>query len=122
VGGAADADDEETEAACCQQRAEEIEGVHGPGRRRQGFQADAHRDQAEGNVDREQPGPRANSQDAGCDGRPQREGGRDHQRVMAVAAAEQSARIDEADQRRIYGHDAAGAEPLQRPGDEQARQ
>ncbi len=30
--------------------------------------------------------------------------------------------IDEADQRRVHAHDAAGAEPLQRAGDQQARQ
>ena len=59
---------------------------------------------------------------AGGNRRAERERRSDHQRVMAEAAAEHMGRVDEADQRRVYAHDAAGAQPLQRPRGGQARQ
>jgi hypothetical protein len=79
--GAADAADKETETARRQYGAGKIEGVHSPRRMRQGLQADGDGDQAEGNVDREQPGPGSNRQNPRRDRRPQREGGRDNHRI-----------------------------------------
>jgi hypothetical protein len=55
VGGAADADDEQAKGAGGQRGAGKIEGVGGARRRRQRLEADPKRDQAEGNIDGEQP-------------------------------------------------------------------
>ena len=121
VRGTSDPENEQTEAARSQQRAGKIECVHGARRVRQGLQADGNGNHAEGNVDREQPRPRPYRQNAGGDRWPQCEGGRDHQRVMAKSAAEKPARIDETNKRRVHAHDAAGAQPLQRPRRQQAR-
>src|SRR5260370_30504017 len=96
--GTADADDEEAEAGGRQRRAGEVEGVGGPRRRWQRLETDYERDQAEGEVDGKQPGPGPRRQDARCNRRSEREGGCDHQGVMAEAAALQAAWIDEADQ------------------------
>ena len=41
---------------------------------------------------------------------------------MAQAAAQHAARVDEADQRGVYAHGAAGAQSLQRPGDQKTGQ
>jgi hypothetical protein len=94
---AADADNEEAEAGGRECRADEIEGVDGPRCRRQGFQPDCQRDQAERKIDGKQPGPGPKRQYAGCNRRSEGECGRDHQRVVAEAAAQQAAWIDEAD-------------------------
>ena len=119
---AADADEEEAEAACGQGRARKIERVLCARRFRQGLQADPDCDHAEGNIDREQPRPCSDRKDPGGNRRPERERRSDHERVVAEAAAQHMRRVDEADQRRVYAHDAAGAQPLQRPRRRQAGQ
>ena len=100
----------------------EIESVRGPRRRRQRGKADPQRNQAERQIDGEKPRPGAECKDARCNGRSERESGRHHQRIMTEAAAQQPARIDEADQRRVHAHQPTGAESLQRPRHQQARQ
>ena len=122
VRGAADSDDEEAEATCGQRGVEKIEPVRRARRARQRLQADPYREHAEREVDREQPWPWPQRQDAGGDRRPEGEGGADHQRVIAEAATEHAGRVDEADQRRVHAHDAAGAQPLQRACRRQAGQ
>ncbi|MGY4458872.1 hypothetical protein ACVWYI_002832 [Bradyrhizobium sp. LB13.1] len=112
--GAADARDEQAEAGRRQDRAEKVKAVIGARRLRQHRKADADRDEAERDVDGEQPRPWADRENGGGNRRPEGEGGRDHQRVVTEAAAEHPAGIDEAHQRRVDAHDAAGAEPLQR--------
>jgi hypothetical protein len=89
---------------------------------RQCLQADQHRNEAEGDVDGEQPAPRPDRKNAGGDGGAEREGGRHDERVVSEPAALQAAGIDEANQRGIHAHDAAGAEPLQHARDQQAGQ
>jgi hypothetical protein len=84
-------------------------------RTRQRLQSDPHRQHAERDVDRKQPRPRTERQDGRGDRRPECEGGAHHQRVMAKTTAEHMGRVDEANQRRIHAHDAAGTKPLQRP-------
>ncbi|MGY4504417.1 hypothetical protein ACVWYH_008374 [Bradyrhizobium sp. GM24.11] len=82
------------------------------GRMRQAAQADHERDHAERNVDGEQPGPAADCEDAGGERRPDRGGEGDDERVEPDAAAEQVARIGEANQRRVDAHDACRTKPL----------
>ena len=106
---ATDADEEEAEAARGQGRARKIERVRCARRLRQGLQADPDCDRAEGNIDRKQPRPCSDRKDPGGNGRPERERRSDHERVVAEAAAQHMRRVDEADQRRVYAHDAAGA-------------
>ena len=96
--------------------------MFGARRQRQGSHADRHRQQAEGNIDREQPRPRPQRQNTGGDRRPEGKGGADDHRVIAKAAAEQPAWIDETDQRRIHGHQTAGAEALQHARDQKSGQ
>ena len=119
---AADADEEEAEAARGQGCARKIERMLRARRLRQGLQADPDRDRAKGNIDREQPRPRSDRKDRRSNRRPEREGRPHYQRVVAEAAAQHMGRVDEADQRRIDAHDAACAQPLQRPSRRQAWQ
>ena len=119
---AADADEEEAEATRGQGGARKIERMLCARRLRQRLQADPDGNRAERNVDREQPGPRSDRKNRRGDRRPQRERRSDHQRVVAEAAAQHMGRVDEADQRRVDAHDAARAQPLQRPRRRQAGQ
>ncbi len=64
VGGAADADDEEAEAGAGQRCTGEVEGMFGARRLRQRLHADQQCNDAERQVDREQPGPGPESEDA----------------------------------------------------------
>lgn len=120
--GAADARDEQPEAEGREKRAEEIKAVIGARRLRQHCKADAGRDEAERDVDGEQPRPRTDREDRRRDRRPEGEGGGDHQRVVAEGAPQHPAGIDETHQRGVDAHDAAGAEALQGACDQQAVQ
>jgi hypothetical protein len=120
--GTSDPENKQSETTRGQQCCEKVERVRGARRMRQGFQADQNSDQAEWNVDGEQPGPGPDSQNARRDGRPERESGGDHQCIMTVAAAEHTFRIDIADQRGVDAHEAARAQPLQRARQQQALQ
>ncbi len=117
---AADADHEQAERAAGQRRADEVEAMGGPRRLRHRLQSDRNRQHADRNVDRKQPRPGAERQDAGGDRRAGRGCGGHHQRVVAKTAAHQAARIDEADQRAVDAHHAAGAKSLQRARHQQA--
>lgn len=120
--GAADAGDEQAEADGGEKRADEIKAMIGARRLRQHRKADADCDEAERDVDGEQPRPRTDRKDRRCNRGPEREGGGDHQRVVAEAAALHPAGIDEADQRGVDAHDAARTQALQRARDQQAIQ
>ena len=122
MSGAADPDNEEAETGSSHCRAEEIEGMFRTRRRRQCLEPDRQRNQAERKIDREQPRPRTDSENARGDRRSQTKGGCDHHGVVAEATALQPRRKHEADQRGIHGHHAAGAETLQRTRNQQARQ
>ena len=119
VRRAAEAEYQQSQTARRQHRPRNIEGMLGPRRFRQRLQADGDGQQAEWQVDGEQPRPGRDRQDRGGDGRPQRERGRHHQRIMAKAAAEPMPGVDETDQRGVDAHDAGGAQSLQDTGDQQ---
>ena len=87
VGGAADSENKETEADRRQQRTGKVEGVGRARRLRQRLDADQHRSHTEWNVDREQPRPRCDRQDARSERRAERERCCDHQRIVAEAAS-----------------------------------
>ena len=73
-------------------------------------------------VDREQPGPWSNRQDAGGDGRSDRRCDRADRRVEPDATAEPAPRIDEAHQCAVDAHDAGRAEALDDARDGQSDQ
>ena len=67
----------------------------------------------ERHVDREEPGPGADGEDARGERRGDGRGDRDHEPVEADAAAEMGIGIGVADERPVHAHDRGAADPLQ---------
>ena len=111
-----DADKAETEGRDVQKRAGKIEPSGGRAHR-QRRAPDEKRENADGNVDGEQPFPRSQRQDSGSDRRTESGGGRHHKRVQTDAAAKLVRRISKAHERAIDAHDAACAQALGHAGE-----
>ena len=73
----------------------------------------ANADDAERHVDREQPRPVGDREDAGRDTRPDGGRDRDHHRVVAERASQHAVRVDEPHQRGVDAHDPRCPQPLQ---------
>ena len=87
VRGAADSEDEKAEADSGQQCAGNIEGMAGARCLWQGPHTDQQRGETERNVDREQPWPCCDRQNARCERRTKRESGGNNERVVAEPAS-----------------------------------
>ena len=79
---------------------------------RQGAPSHQHGDDANRNIDREQPRPGSHRQNSRRQGRTHRRRNRHHQRIDADAMAQLVAGIGEAHQRGVHAHDPGSAETL----------
>src|SRR5882724_11265896 len=122
VGRASDPQNEKAETARHHQCTRKIETMRCSRGTRQYLKNGQDRNDAEGDVDGEQPAPRSNREDGRSDRRAEREGGRDHHRVASETQTLQAPWINEANQRRIHTHNTTGAEALQHARRQQAGQ